>query len=58
MERARFWGSEGSFEPSCEVGDDPGCFYAKNRLSGVEIAGFYTIVSMLLKLSPSQNPDS
>ena len=26
-ERARFWGSEGSFEPSCEVGCDPGSFY-------------------------------
>ena len=24
MARARFWGSEGSFEPSCEVGCDPG----------------------------------
>lgn len=30
MERARFEGSEGSFEPSCEVGCDPGIFMEVN----------------------------
>lgn len=34
MERARFWGSEGSFEPSVqkdvEVGCDPDYFFVKD----------------------------
>ena len=36
MERARFWGSEGSFEPSCEVGYDPGIFYGGSHETDIE----------------------
>ena len=32
MERARFWGSEGSFEPSCEVGYGPAVFSGLNAI--------------------------
>ena len=37
--RARFWVKKGSFEPSCEVGYGPGCFFI-NRQSKVKIGSY------------------
>jgi hypothetical protein len=36
MARARFWGLEGSFEPSCEVGYGPGYFCHQGIIEDTE----------------------